>query len=63
MEILYNILYRWFSTELLNINIGYSINNKRLSQMTDLINAIDYITNGNPTNDEIISIIRYYEEL
>ena len=29
----------------------------------ELINAIDYIEHGNPTNNEIIKIIQYYEEI
>nr|DAQ87835.1 MAG TPA: hypothetical protein [Caudoviricetes sp.]DAV54139.1 MAG TPA: hypothetical protein [Caudoviricetes sp.] len=31
--------------------------------MNELVNAIDYIENGNPSNDEIIKIIQYYEEI
>ena len=63
MEILYNTLYRLFSNELLNLNIGYEFNTKTLFTMNELINAIDYIEHGNPTNNEIIKIIQYYEEI
>mgnify|MGYP000548989485 FL=1 len=63
MEILYNTLYRLFSNELLNLNIGYEFNTKTLFTMNELVNAIDYIENGNPSNDEIIKIIQYYEEI
>ena len=63
MEILYNTLYRLFSNELLNLNIGYEFNTKTLFTMNELVNAIDYIENGSPSNDEIIKIIQYYEEI
>ena len=59
MEILYNTLYRLFSNELLNLNIGYEFNARTLSAMNELVNAIDYIENGNPSSDEIIKIMQY----
>lgn len=63
MEILYTTLYRLFSNELLNLNIGYEFNTKTLFTMNELVNAIDYIENGNPSSDEIIKIMQYYEEM
>lgn len=63
MEILYNTLYKLFSNELLNLNIGYEFNARTLSAMNELVNAIDYIENGNPSSDEIIKIMQYYEEV
>lgn len=63
MEILYNTLYRLFSNELLNLNIGYEFNARTLSAMNELVNAIDYIENGNPSSDEIIKIMQYYKEV
>jgi hypothetical protein len=63
VEILYNTLYRLFSNELLNLNIGYEFNARTLSVMNELVNAIDYIENGNPSSDEIIKIMQYYEEV
>ena len=63
MEILYNTLYRVLSNELLNLNIGYEFNARTLSAMNELVNAIDYIENGNPSSDEIIKIMQYYEEV
>lgn len=63
MEILYNTLYRLFSNELLNLNIGYEFNARTLSAMNELVNAIDYIENGNSSSDEIIKIMQYYEEV
>ena len=63
MEILYNLLYRIYTEELFNLNIGYSFNRVRLSLMNELINSIYYITQGNPSNDEIIKLIQYYGEI
>jgi hypothetical protein len=63
VEILYNTLYRLFSNELLNLNIGYEFNTKTLFTMNELVNAIDYIENGNPSSEEIIKIMQYYEEI
>lgn len=63
MEILYNTLYRLFSNELLNLNIGCEFNTKTLFTMNELVNAIDYIENGNPSSEEIIKIMQYYEEI
>lgn len=63
VEILYNKLYQLFVGELVNLNIGYDFNKHNLFTMNELINAIDYIENGNPTNSEIIKIIQYYEEI
>ena len=63
MDILYYVLYIIFVQELININIGNLPVNKSLFTMNELINAIDYIEHGNPTNNEIIKIIQYYEEI
>lgn len=60
VEKLYIKLYKLFSSELLNMNIGYDYNSGKLQEMVDLVQAIDYIQNGNPTRKEIIKIINYY---
>ena len=60
VEILYNELYKIFVQELININIGHLPDKKALFTMNELI---DYIEHGNPTNNEIIKIIQYYEEI
>lgn len=51
-----------FIQELLNLNIGHLPSSKALLSMNDLINAIDFIKYGDPTNNEIIKIFQYYEE-
>lgn len=63
VEILYNKLYQLFVNELVNLNIGYSFDKYNLFMINELVNTIDYIENGNPTNSEIIKIIQYYEEI
>ena len=47
----------------MEIQIGHLPDKKALFTMNELINAIDYIEHGNPTNNEIIKIIQYYEEI
>jgi hypothetical protein len=42
------------------MNIGYDHNLNNLQYMVDLVQAIDYIQNGNPSKKEIIKIIKYY---
>ena len=47
----------------MNLNIGYNFNEVRLSQLNDLINAIDYIQHNSLNNNDIIKILQHYEEL
>ena len=63
MEVLFIKLKRLLVGELVNLTIGYSFNKKTLLAMNELVNAIDYIENGNPTNSEIVQIIQHYEEI
>lgn len=62
VEVLYNILYKMFAKELLNLNIGYNFNDNNLREMINLVNAIDYIERNTLKNEEIIKILQYYEE-
>jgi hypothetical protein len=61
VDILYRKLYEVFKKELIKLNIGYEFDRSTLSYMNDLVNAIDFLNNGNPTNTEAITIIRRYE--
>lgn len=62
VEVLYNILYKMFVKELLNLNIGYNFNDNNLREMINLVNAIDYIERNTLKNEEIVKILQYYEE-
>lgn len=62
MEIIYKQLYLAFRDELLRLNIGYSFDKKALCYMNDLINALDYLEFGNPTNRDAITIIKKYDK-
>ena len=42
------------------MNIGYDYDLDKLQEMLDLVQAIDYIQNGNPNKKEIIKILNYY---
>lgn len=62
MDKLYETLYILYSTELVNLNIGYSLYRKKLNQMIDIIGAIEYIKNTNNDQEDIINIINYYNK-
>lgn len=57
---LYDHLYKLFTTELLNVSVGYSFNNKNLDKMTNLIHVINLIEHGNLPSKDIIKLIEYY---
>lgn len=61
MEDLFNKLYNLYVHELLNLNLGYSFNEQSLNKMSDLINVIEFIRQSNPTSEDIIKILEYYE--
>lgn len=61
MNILYRHLYEVFKEELIRLNIGYMFDKSTLLYMNELINAIDYLKEGNPSIDEALTIIRRYE--
>lgn len=63
MKELYNVLLKIFTNELERLTIGYTYDKRTLIFLDDLINAIDYIENSSPSNDEILKIIQYYEEI
>lgn len=63
VEVLFINLKKLLTEELVNLTIGHDFNRKNLLKMSDLLNAIDYIENGNPTDSEIIQIIQHYEEI
>lgn len=62
MDKLYETLYLLFSTELVNLNIGYPLNRNKLNKMIDIIGAIEYIRNIDSNQEDIINIINYYNK-
>lgn len=62
MDKLYRQLYEVFKKELIKLNIGYDFDNSTISYMNDLINAVDFISHGDPTYTEAIKIIQRYEQ-
>jgi len=62
MDKLYETLYLLFSTELVNLNIGYPLNRNKLNKMIDIIGAIEYIKNIDSNQENIINIINYYNK-
>lgn len=62
VDILYRQLYDVFRKELIKLNIGYEFDKSTLYYMNDLVNAIDFLKYGNPTNNDAITIIKRYGE-
>lgn len=62
MDKLYETLYLLFSTELVNLNIGYPLNRNKLNKMIDIIGVIEYIKNIDSNQEDIINIINYYNK-
>lgn len=61
MEILYKHLYNIFKEELLKVNIGYEFNQATLLYMNTLVNAINYLEEGDPSAEDALAIIQKYE--
>lgn len=61
MEVLYRYLYEIFKEELLRLNIGYTYRAETLLYMNDLINAISYLEETNPSAEDALTIIQKYE--
>lgn len=62
MEILYKHLYNIFKEELLRLNIGYTFDESTLLYMSALVNAINYLEEGDPSAEDALTIIQKYEK-
>lgn len=60
MNSIFNVLYDLYKDELYDLNIGRMFNFKRLSYMWELIQILDFLKHGDPTNDEINQLLDYY---
>ncbi len=60
MTNLLNLLYELYMEELNDLFIGYQHNVKRINHMWELIQIIDFIQHGNPTEDELRYLLEYY---
>lgn len=60
MNNIFNILYELYLDELYNLNIGRMFNYKKLNYMWELIQIIDFLENGDPTDREIKYLLDYY---
>ena len=49
-------------SELERLKFGYTYDKQTLRFLDDLINAIDYIENGDVSRNDYFKIIQYYEE-
>lgn len=60
MNNIFNTLYDLYLDELYNLNIGHMFNYKKLNYMWELIQIIDFLENGDPTDKEINYLLDYY---
>lgn len=61
MERFNELLYNLFSSEILNLNIGYEINKCSLQKMLDIINIIDCWGQGILSTDEKNKLLEIYK--
>lgn len=58
---LFDLLLKLYLKELVTLSIGYPTDSQRLDIMWELMLAIDFIQNGDPTSSEFFKIVAYYE--
>lgn len=54
MEEIFDKIFNLYTKLNADLAIGYTIDQVTLNKIIDLINIIDFITWGNPTNDELL---------
>lgn len=60
MNDIFDTLYDLYLNELHNLNMGYVFNYKNLNYMWELIQVLDFLTNGDPTSEELSFLLEYY---
>lgn len=60
MNNIFDTLYDLYSKELHNLNMGYMFDYKNLNYMWELLQVLDFLTNGDPTNEELSFLLEYY---
>lgn len=61
MEEILEKLYNSYLVLLEDLSIGYPLSKNNLSEVWELIHLVDFITNGNPTESELLWIADKYE--
>lgn len=63
MEEIFDKIFNLYTKLNADLTIGYTIDQVTLNKIIDLINIIDFITWGNPTNDELLWIADHFETI
>lgn len=61
MDTLIKRLYDLYVEELLNLNIGYGFNKKRIETMNDIINVMYYLQYADLKDNDFLKIVEHYE--
>lgn len=54
-------IYDLYLTLLINLEQGYPLSNKNVSEIWELIQVVDFMANGHPTESELLFIADKYE--
>lgn len=61
MNDLFEKAYNLYEILLMNLKIGHSLSNSNFSELWELIQLMDFVKFGNPTEDELLWISDKYE--
>lgn len=61
MKNIKDILYSSYKEELNNLNLGYEFDTKNINKMLELIQTIFFLESGNPTDVELLKLLKHYE--
>ena len=61
MEDIFNELYLTYSTLLNDLNIGYTLDNKKIEYLWSLIYKLYFAKYENYANKDVLKLLEYYE--
>lgn len=61
MKNIIDLLYNSYKEELNNLNLGYNFNAKNIDKMFELIQTIYFLELGEPTDEELLKLLKHYE--
>lgn len=61
MKKIIDILYSSYKEELNSLNLGYNFDSKNIDKMLDLIQTIYFLELGEPTDEDLLKLLKHYE--
>lgn len=61
-DLLLKTIYDKYQEYLADLSIGYPLSRKRNRQLEDLIHVYHLLSSSELTNDDVLSILNYYNE-